>query len=183
MLWEGRTEFHAPEIDGKVYINDFGKRERLEAGRFYNAEITEAHEYDVVARVLMPGPCDVNRGIIVSMATYHISEAEAARDFAGVLARVREGSEVVIERDALAIAVISPANCADRVRLVVRIASPGQRERIDSNARQRLTFGISKTSLIATERVRNHSRGRLKSALPYCRRIRPQSSMMTSQRT
>ena len=24
MLWEGRTQFHAPEIDGKVYINDFG---------------------------------------------------------------------------------------------------------------------------------------------------------------
>ena len=24
LLWEGRTQFHAPEIDGKVYINDFG---------------------------------------------------------------------------------------------------------------------------------------------------------------
>jgi ribosomal protein S12 methylthiotransferase len=55
LLWEGRTEFHAPEIDGKVYINDFGALgenvDTLEAGRFYNAEITEAHEYDVVARV------------------------------------------------------------------------------------------------------------------------------------
>jgi len=29
MLWEGRTEFHAPEIDGKVYINDFGDLESL----------------------------------------------------------------------------------------------------------------------------------------------------------
>ena len=27
LLWEGRTEFHAPEIDGKVYINDFGALE------------------------------------------------------------------------------------------------------------------------------------------------------------
>ena len=45
-------EFHAPEIDGKVYINDFGPLEALEAGRFYRAEITEAHEYDVVARVV-----------------------------------------------------------------------------------------------------------------------------------
>jgi ribosomal protein S12 methylthiotransferase len=52
MLWEGRTEFHAPEIDGKVYINDFGDLESLESGRFYKAEITEAHEYDVVARVV-----------------------------------------------------------------------------------------------------------------------------------
>jgi ribosomal protein S12 methylthiotransferase len=52
LLWEGRTEFHAPEIDGKVYINDFGDLDALEAGRFYKAEITEAHEYDVVARVV-----------------------------------------------------------------------------------------------------------------------------------
>jgi ribosomal protein S12 methylthiotransferase len=52
LLWEGRTQFHAPEIDGKVYINDFGDLETLEPGRFYKAEITEAHEYDVVARIL-----------------------------------------------------------------------------------------------------------------------------------
>ena len=52
LLWEGRTEFHAPEIDGKVYINDFGPMEALEKGRFYRAEITEAHEYDLVARVV-----------------------------------------------------------------------------------------------------------------------------------
>jgi len=52
LLWEGRTQFHAPEIDGKVYINDFGTLENLEAGRFYRAEITEAHDYDLVARIL-----------------------------------------------------------------------------------------------------------------------------------
>ena len=52
LLWEGRSEFHAPEIDGKVYINDFGDLEMLEAGKFYRAEITEAHEYDVVARIV-----------------------------------------------------------------------------------------------------------------------------------
>ena len=52
LLWEGRTQFHAPEIDGKVYINDFGELEALEPGRFYNAVITEAHEYDVVARIV-----------------------------------------------------------------------------------------------------------------------------------
>ena len=54
LLWEGRTQFHAPEIDGKVYINDFGELESLEAGRFYRAEIIEAHEYDVVARIISP---------------------------------------------------------------------------------------------------------------------------------
>ncbi|MFP5203903.1 MAG: 30S ribosomal protein S12 methylthiotransferase RimO [Acidobacteriota bacterium] len=52
LLWEGRTQFHAPEIDGKVYINDFGSLEKLEAGRFYRAQITEAHDYDVVARIV-----------------------------------------------------------------------------------------------------------------------------------
>ena len=52
LLWEGRTEFHAPEIDGKVYINDFGELESLEAGKFYRAEITEAHDYDLVARIV-----------------------------------------------------------------------------------------------------------------------------------
>ncbi len=51
LLWEGRTQFHAPEIDGKVYINDFGDLQSLQTGRFYKAEITEAHDYDLVARV------------------------------------------------------------------------------------------------------------------------------------
>jgi ribosomal protein S12 methylthiotransferase len=52
LLWEGRSPFHAPEIDGKVYINDFGPHETLVPGTFYRAEITEAHDYDVVARVI-----------------------------------------------------------------------------------------------------------------------------------
>jgi ribosomal protein S12 methylthiotransferase len=56
LLWEARTQFHAPEIDGKVYINDLANLgpaiSTLEAGRFYRAEITEAHDYDVVARIL-----------------------------------------------------------------------------------------------------------------------------------
>jgi ribosomal protein S12 methylthiotransferase len=52
LLWEGRTQFHAPEIDGKLYINDFGDLPVLEPSRFYRARITEAHDYDVVARIL-----------------------------------------------------------------------------------------------------------------------------------
>ncbi|MGB7191035.1 MAG: hypothetical protein WBD10_12915, partial [Acidobacteriaceae bacterium] len=48
----GRSPLHAPEIDGTVYINDFGPYEALTAGRFYRCEITEAHDYDVVARVI-----------------------------------------------------------------------------------------------------------------------------------
>ena len=52
LLWEGRTLLHAPEIDGKVFINDFGPYETLVPGSFYRAEITESHDYDVVARIL-----------------------------------------------------------------------------------------------------------------------------------
>ena len=52
LLWEGRSQFHAPEIDGTVYINDFGPLEAIEPGRFYECQITEAHDYDMVARVL-----------------------------------------------------------------------------------------------------------------------------------
>jgi antitoxin (DNA-binding transcriptional repressor) of toxin-antitoxin stability system len=37
---------------------------------------------------------------------HHISEAEAASDFAGLLARVRAGAEVVIESGKLPVAVI-----------------------------------------------------------------------------
>jgi prevent-host-death family protein len=39
----------------------------------------------------------------------HVSEAEAARDFAGLLARVRAGAEVVIESGKLPVAVVRPA--------------------------------------------------------------------------
>ncbi len=52
LLWEGRTQYHAPEIDGTVYLNDFGPFDALTPGRFYRCEITDAHEYDLVARVV-----------------------------------------------------------------------------------------------------------------------------------
>ena len=52
LLWEGRTPMHAPEIDGKVFISDFADESELEPGTFHCCEITEAHEYDLVARIL-----------------------------------------------------------------------------------------------------------------------------------
>ncbi|MHB8887187.1 MAG: 30S ribosomal protein S12 methylthiotransferase RimO, partial [Acidobacteriaceae bacterium] len=52
LLWEGRTLLHAPEIDGKVFINDFGPHETLVPGTFYRCEITESHDYDLVARII-----------------------------------------------------------------------------------------------------------------------------------
>ena len=52
LLWQGRTMQQAPEIDGHVLINDFGDREALVPGTFYRVQITEAHDYDVVAKIL-----------------------------------------------------------------------------------------------------------------------------------
>src|SRR5437016_8496601 len=52
LLWEGRTPMHAPEIDGKLFINDFGEHEELKPGEFYRCEITEAHDYDLVVRII-----------------------------------------------------------------------------------------------------------------------------------
>ena len=52
LLWEGRAEMHAPEIDGKLFINDFGDHEELVPGTFYRCQITEAHDYDLVAGII-----------------------------------------------------------------------------------------------------------------------------------
>ena len=41
-----------------------------------------------------------------AVAVVHISEAEAVRDFAGLLAQVRAGAEVVIEQGANPVAVV-----------------------------------------------------------------------------
>lgn len=45
----------------------------------------------------------------MDMATIHISEADAARDFAGLMARVRAGAEIVIESDTYPAAVLRAA--------------------------------------------------------------------------
>jgi ribosomal protein S12 methylthiotransferase len=52
LLMEGRTSMHAPEIDGKVFVNDFQAETEPQPGEFYRCQITEAHDYDLVARIL-----------------------------------------------------------------------------------------------------------------------------------
>jgi len=52
LLMEGRTAMHAPEIDGKVFVNDFPEDQDPQPGEFYRCQITEAHDYDLVARIL-----------------------------------------------------------------------------------------------------------------------------------
>src|SRR5271154_4664325 len=52
LLLEGRTAMHAPEIDGKVFVNDVPEELTPQPGQFYRCQITEAHDYDLVARIL-----------------------------------------------------------------------------------------------------------------------------------
>jgi ribosomal protein S12 methylthiotransferase len=52
LLLEGRTAMHAPEIDGKVFVNDVPEEVTALPGQFYRCQITEAHDYDLVARIL-----------------------------------------------------------------------------------------------------------------------------------
>jgi antitoxin (DNA-binding transcriptional repressor) of toxin-antitoxin stability system len=47
-----------------------------------------------------------DEGIILGMARFHISEAEAARDFAALMTRVRAGAEIIIENGTVPVAVI-----------------------------------------------------------------------------
>ncbi len=48
----------------------------------------------------------------------HISDEEAAKDFATLLVRVRAGAEVVIEHDSQPVAVVHPAGDECRPRLL-----------------------------------------------------------------
>jgi ribosomal protein S12 methylthiotransferase len=52
LLWQGRTETQAPDIDGCVLINDAPEGFTPEPGQFVNVELTEAQEYDLVGRIV-----------------------------------------------------------------------------------------------------------------------------------
>ncbi len=52
LLLEGRTAMHAPEIDGKVFVNDYPEGSDPKEGEFYRCRITAAHDYDLVAEIV-----------------------------------------------------------------------------------------------------------------------------------
>jgi ribosomal protein S12 methylthiotransferase len=52
LLLEGRTAMHAPEIDGKLYIADVPEGLEPVTGEFYRCQITETHDYDLVAKIV-----------------------------------------------------------------------------------------------------------------------------------
>ena len=52
LLWQGRMETQAPDIDGCVLINDVPDGVVPAVGELVNVEITNAYEYDVVGRIV-----------------------------------------------------------------------------------------------------------------------------------
>ena len=52
LLLEGRTAMHAPEIDGKVFVNDYPEGNEPKEGEFYRCRITATHDYDLVAEIV-----------------------------------------------------------------------------------------------------------------------------------
>ena len=55
LLWQGRMETQAPDIDGCVLINDVPDGMVPAAGELVSVEITEGHEYDLVGRIVSHG--------------------------------------------------------------------------------------------------------------------------------
>lgn len=52
LLWQGRMETQAPDIDGCVLINDVPEGFIPQPGKLVNVLITEAQEYDLVGRIV-----------------------------------------------------------------------------------------------------------------------------------
>src|SRR6266705_1839519 len=52
LLWQGRMETQAPDIDGCVLINDAPAEFEPTPGDFVSVLITESHEYDLVGRIV-----------------------------------------------------------------------------------------------------------------------------------
>ena len=52
LLLQARLESQAPDVDGHVLINDIPEGFEAKPGDFIEIEITEAHDYDLVAQVV-----------------------------------------------------------------------------------------------------------------------------------
>src|SRR5437764_9784216 len=52
LLLQGRTQMHPQEIDGKVFINDVPEELKRAPGEVYRCQITEAHDYALVTKMI-----------------------------------------------------------------------------------------------------------------------------------
>jgi ribosomal protein S12 methylthiotransferase len=52
LLFQGRLEGQAQEIDGYILINDMPENLKPKIGEFYNVRITQAHDYDLIGEII-----------------------------------------------------------------------------------------------------------------------------------
>ena len=52
LLWQGRMETQAPDIDGCVLINDAPEGFEPQPGELVNVVVEDAHEYDLIGRIV-----------------------------------------------------------------------------------------------------------------------------------
>ncbi len=52
LLFQGRLEGQAQEIDGYILINDMPENLEPKVGEFYNVRISEAHSYDLIGEIV-----------------------------------------------------------------------------------------------------------------------------------
>jgi len=89
----------------------------------------------------------------MSTRVIHMSEAEAAKNFASLIERVRAGAEVVIERDARAVAVLRPAEAEQSIETafaaIAQAVPDAEWRKVPSDLSKNLDhylYGASKTS-------------------------------------
>ena len=90
------------------------------------------------------------------MATIHISEADAARDFPALMAHVRAGEEIVIESDKQPIAILRAATPPNR--LISEVISLAKLHEAETGAEPVMdaTFAADVEERIARRRPLTH---------------------------
>ncbi len=82
--------------------------------------------------------------MIEQMAVVHMTESEVVKDIAAVLAKVRQGVEVVVEQDHRAVAVIQPSQPAGRMisDVIAALKARGSHATMDDSFAHDIEEGI-----------------------------------------
>jgi antitoxin (DNA-binding transcriptional repressor) of toxin-antitoxin stability system len=78
------------------------------------------------------------------MATVHMTEAEVVKDIAAVLAKVRQGVEIVVEQDHRAVAFIKPSKPVGRMisEVIADLKARGSNAVVDDDFAHDIEEGI-----------------------------------------
>ena len=86
LVWEARLEGMAPDIDGKIFLNDIqvpGMDLSAQTGDLVTVEIAESHEYDLVGRVveILDVPRPAARQVTATAPVQRVNTGAALRIF------------------------------------------------------------------------------------------------------